>query len=156
MPFIINSFLCLSLGCRNLPFLWSKFLFHQGACLHALLLLLWAVEANCRESTLAHSPCFYRTELKTSPSQAPGRGFLISMPHFSVRKLKLSRRTTSGSNTQYIFILWVTEYYCLTSILHHQKKKKNHSETGIKVDGCFSSPMVALVINIHAVILVHC
>lgn len=118
---------------RPLPwmlFLWSKFSFHQGACLHALLPLLWAMEANCTACTLAHSACFYTTELKTRPTQAPGRGLLIRMPHFPVRKLKLPK-ITSGGNTQHIFILWVTQYYCLTSnCITHTKKSYWDSDYG--------------------------
>lgn len=81
-PFIINSFLS-----QKSSSLWSKFLFHQAACLHVLLQFLSAAEANCRESATPREPhhVFLSNGVKNKPIPA-----FLSACHPSLEEKNLS------------------------------------------------------------------
>lgn len=140
-PFIINSFLS-----QKSSSLWSKFLFHQAACLHVLLQLLSAAEANCRESTTPRQlhHVFLSNKVKNKPIPA-----FLSVCHPSLEEKKnlsyqqeLSQEVTcSTCLSPLLQNITALHQYCIT--------QKHHSETGIKVDACFSSSMGTLVMVIN-------
>lgn len=130
-PFIMNlSSSLLSPG--------SKLLFHNAACLHALLQFLSAGGGGWKQRVHSRTErwAFHQTPWKQTRSCFP-----ISRPAFPRRRPRLPTR--SISNVQESSILLAADrqtYYSLASTLRHQmhceEEERKHSGSQTKFDAC--------------------
>lgn len=117
-----------------------------------MLLLLCVTQANCRESTPAHSRCFHRTKLKTSPSQAPGRCFFLSVWHTFLEEnsscqeeqpLEVTRSAAPAH-------IYPPSYRILVPYINIASPKENIIlGLGTRLVVAFQVRVATLVINIH-------